>query len=125
MPTLLDYAGLNGDAYSRKASTTAQYFDGISFNETLRGNNAEQVKHEFLYWEFHETNMMALRMGNWKLIVKNGNKYLYDLSVDIHEDNDIAAQNPQIVEQMVKIINEEHTKSDLFTVTMPGETSRR
>ena len=125
MPTLLDYAGLNGDAYSRKASTTAQYFDGISFNETLRGNNAQQEKHEFLYWEFHETNMMSLRMGNWKLIVKNGNKYLYDLSVDIHEDNDIAAQNPQIVEQMVKIINEEHTKSDLFTVTMPGETSRR
>jgi arylsulfatase A-like enzyme len=125
MPTLLDYAGLNGDAYSRKASTDAQRFDGISFNQTLRGNDAQQEKHEFLYWEFHETNMLALRMGEWKLVVKNGQNYLYDLSVDVHEDNDVAANNPDIVKKMVDIINREHTTSNMFKVTMPGESTKR
>ncbi|MBR2862567.1 MAG: sulfatase-like hydrolase/transferase, partial [Bacteroidaceae bacterium] len=125
MPTLLDYAGLNGDAYSRKASTDKQYFDGISFNQTLRGNDAQQEKHEFLYWEFHETNMLALRMGDWKLVVKNGTNYLYDLSVDVHEDNDVAAENPDVVKEMVAIMNREHVTSNLFKVTMPGESSKR
>ncbi|MBQ2123041.1 MAG: sulfatase-like hydrolase/transferase [Bacteroidaceae bacterium] len=125
MPTLLDYAGLNGDAYSLKASTDAQRFDGISFNQTLRGNDAQQEKHDFLYWEFHETNMLALRMGEWKLVVKNGTPSLYDLSVDVHEDNDVAANNPDIVKQMVDIINREHTTSNMFKVTMPGESTKR
>lgn len=125
MPTLLDYAGLDGDKYSKKASTSQQYFDGISFNNTLRGNDAQQEKHEYLYWEFHETNMLALRMGNWKLVVNNGRNYLYDLSLDVHEDTDVAAENPEIVQKMVQIINQEHTSSDLFKVTMPGESSRR
>ncbi len=125
MPTLLDYAGLNGDAYSRKASTATQRWDGVSFNNTLRGNDAAQEKHEFLYWEFHETNMMALRMGDWKLVVKDGATQLYDLSVDVHEDTNVAAENPDVVKKMVQIINQEHTTSDLFKVTMPGESTKR
>ena len=97
----------------------------MSFNPTLRGNDAEQEKHEFLYWEFHETNMLGLRMGDWKLVVKNGSTMLYDLSVDVHEDNDVAADNPDVVKQMIEIMNREHTTSDLFKVQMPGESSKR
>jgi hypothetical protein len=61
--------------------------------------------------------MMALRMGDWKLVVKNGNCSLYDLSVDTHED--VALDNPEIVEQMKAIILREHVHSDLFGVTLP------
>ena len=120
MPTLLDYAGLDGDAYSLKSSTEESRYDGISFCETLTGNDEEQEKHEFLYWEFHETNMMALRMGDWKLVVKGGTPHLYDLSNDIHEDKDVAGQHPELVARMVKIIHLEHTDSPMFKVTLPA-----
>lgn len=119
MPTLLDYAGLDGDRYSKKSSTEESCYDGISFNETLTGNDAAQEKHDFLYWEFHETNMMAVRMGDWKLVVKGGTPYLYDLSKDLHEDTDVAAQHPDIVAKMVNIIHREHTDSPMFNVTLP------
>jgi len=120
MPTLLDYAGLDGTQYSLEASTEADYFDGISFKETLTGNDEAQEKHEFLYWEFHETNMMALRMGDWKLVVQGGSPRLYDLATDLHEDIDVAAQHPDVVKEMIEIIHREHTNSSLFSVTLPA-----
>ena len=120
MPTLLDYAGLDGDAYSQKSATEECQYDGISFCQTLTGNDARQEKHEFLYWEFHETNMMALRMGDWKLVVKAGTPHLYDLSKDIHEDKDVAGEHPEVVAKMVEIIHREHTDSPMFRVTLPA-----
>ena len=119
MPTLLDYAGADGSAYSLEASTDERRYDGISFYNTLTGNDAEQEKHEFLYWEFHETNQVALRMGDWKLVAKSGVPALYDLSKDPHEDNNVAAQNPKVLRQMLEIISQQHTASSLFNVTMP------
>ncbi len=119
MPTFLDYAGLDGTRHSSKASTEKCRYDGISFYETLTGNDADQERHEFLYWEFHETNMMGLRMGDWKLVVKRGVPELYNLATDIHEDNNVAAQNPDIVKRMVDVIHREHTDSPLFRVTLP------
>ena len=66
-----------------------------------------------------------MAISDWKLIVKDGATQLYDLSVDVHEDTNVAAENPDVVKKMVQIINQEHTTSDLFKVTMPGESSRR
>ena len=94
------------------------HFDGLSFYPTLTGEGKQQP-HEYLYWEFSETNMMAVRMGDWKLVVKNGNCKLFDLATDLHEDNDLAAQYPEIVNQMKEIIRHEHVDSPLFKVTLP------
>ena len=94
-------------------------FDGISFAPTLMGNDEIQKKHDYLYWEFHETDQMAVRMGNWKMVVKKGKPHLYDLSSDIHEDNDISASHPDIVQKMVDIIRKEHRDSEYFKVTLP------
>lgn len=94
-------------------------FDGISFASTLLGDDSKQQKHDFLYWEFHETDQIGVRMGDWKLLVKKGTPYLYDLSNDVHEDHDIAAAHPDIVKQMKEIIKREHRDSDIFPVTLP------
>jgi len=94
-------------------------FDGISFASTLLGDDGKQQKHDFLYWEFHETDQIGVRMGDWKLLVKKGTPYLYDLSNDVHEDHDIAAAHPDIVKQMKEIIKREHRDSDIFPVTLP------
>ena len=94
-------------------------FDGISFAPTMLGQDDKQQKHDFLYWEFHETDQIGVRMGDWKLVVKKGKPHLYDLATDIHEDHDIAAQQPDIVEQMVGIIHREPRPSELFKATLP------
>lgn len=120
MPTFCDLAGV--EDYVSKYSNpdlANDYFDGISFLPTLTGKG-EQEKHDFLYWEFHETNMMGLRMGNWKLMVKNGACSLYDLATDVHEDTNVASKYPDIVNKMKEIIRREHTDSQLFKVTLPN-----
>ena len=122
MPTFCDIAGIDNYIQRyRNPRLANDYFDGLSFAPTLLGKG-EQAKHEFLYWEFHETNMMALRMGDYKLVVKNGNCSLYNLSTDLHEDHNIAAQHPDIVKQMKEIIKREHTDSPIGqfqNITLP------
>lgn len=122
MPTFCDIAGIDNyvERYTNK-NLANDYFDGLSFAPTLLGKG-EQQAHDFLYWEFHETNMMALRMGNWKLVVQNGNCSLYDLVTDTHEDNNLASQYPDVVEEMKAIINREHTPSNISqfnSITLP------
>lgn len=121
MPTFCELAGVKKfpQAYINPALPD-DGFDGISFVPTLTGKGT-QKKHDFLYWEFHETNMMGVRMGDWKLVVKNGTPALYDLANDLHEDHDLAAQHPEIVQQMVHIIHREHRESPLFKVTLPKQ----
>lgn len=121
MPTFCDAAGITGfpDAF-KNPDIENDYFDGISFYPTLIGETDKQEKHDFLYWEFHETNMLGVRMGNWKLVVQNGNCRLYDLANDLHEDNDVSGNNSAILNQMKAIIREQHTESDLFKVTLPN-----
>ena len=119
MPTFCDIAGIkNYEKKYRNKEKEVDYFDGISFAPTLLGKK-KQKQHDFLYWEFNETNQIAVRMDDWKLIVKKGKPSLYNLKTDIHEDNDIALQHPDIVEKMKAIIFEQHTPNQHFSVTLP------
>ena len=121
MPTFCDIAGVkNYEKKYRNKEKEVDYFDGISFAPTLLGKK-KQKQHDFLYWEFNETNQIAVRMGDWKLIVKKGKPSLYNLKTDIHEDNDIALQHPEIVEKMKAIIFEQHTPNPYFSVTLPKQ----
>ena len=95
-------------------------FDGISFAPVLTGNDEAQQKHDFLYWEFHETDQIGVRMDDWKMVVKKGIPHLYNLATDIHEDNDVAAQHPDIVRRMKDIIRTEHRPSADFKITLPS-----
>ena len=97
----------------------AEVSDGISFVSTLLGDSARQARHDFLYWEFHETDQMAVRSGEWKLYVEGGVPHLFNLSADIHEDNDLASQYPDKVKQLMDILWREHRDSPLFPVTLP------
>ena len=94
------------------------YFDGISILPTLTGRG-RQRQHDHLYWEFHETDMIGVRQGNWKLVVTHGRPALYDLATDPHEDNDLAASHPDLVRQLVVKIYEDHTDNRLFPITLP------
>ena len=120
MPTFCDVAGIkNYEEKYRNPRLENDYFDGISIYPTLTGEG-EQVMHDHLYWEFHETNMIGVRKGNWKLVVKNGNCQLFDLATDLHEDHDLSASYPEVVKELKNIIKQEHTESSLFKVTLPN-----
>lgn len=118
MPTFCDLIGVKNyvKKYGNKKKT--DYFDGISFAPTLLGKSG-QKEHEFLYWEFNETNQIGVRVGDWKMVVRKGKPHLYNLATDIHEDNDVATENPDIVAKMVAIIKEQHTPNANFSVTLP------
>jgi len=105
LPTFCEIAGIE----------VPEGADGISFLPELTGK--EQRKHDFLYWEFPESGgQQAVIVGNYKAMRKNMHKgnlefELYDLSTDKEETNNIAAQFPEILEQVKAIINREHVKS--------------
>lgn len=58
-------------------------------------------------------NVQALRMGTWKYLPpgrNNGVKQLYDLSKDIGEEKNVAAENPKIMEKMAAKLAEIQSK---------------
>lgn len=120
MPTFCELAGIkNYERRYRNPRLQNDWFDGISIVPTLLGKK-QRKQHEYLYWEFHETDMMGVRWGNWKLVVKSGVPNLYDLAADPHEDHDLSASHPDVVRRMIDFIYREHTDSPLFPITMPA-----
>lgn len=120
MPTFCDLAGVKNfrKRYTNR-SLPDDGFDGLSIAPTLLGDTAKQQIHDHLYWEFHETDQIGVRRGDWKLVVVKGKPRLYNLTTDIHEDHDVASEHPDIVSQLVDIIKKEHTDSPTFKVTLP------
>ncbi len=120
MATFCDMAGIdNYEEKYRNPNVENDWFDGISILPTILGDNDNQKKHDYLYWEFHETDMIGVREGDWKLVVEKGKCRLYNLAEDLHEDNDVAAIHPDIVERMKGYIKEAHTPSEYFKITLP------
>ena len=120
MPTFCDLAGIKNFAkrYTNK-KLAGDGFDGISIAPTLLGKDAEQKHHEYLYWEFHETDQIGVRKGDWKMVVVKGKPHLYNLASDIHEDHDVAAEHPEIVKDLLAAIQKEHRDSKDFKITLP------
>ena len=86
--------------------------DGISMLPTWLGEN--QRSHEYLYWEIPEYGgQRALRMNKWKVLQKNikqGNDTiaLYDLESDLLERENVAEQFPEVHQQLIDFMNQEH-----------------
>ncbi|MAG92578.1 MAG: N-acetylgalactosamine-6-sulfatase [Planctomycetaceae bacterium] len=116
LPTLVDLAGVN-------AKVPAEV-DGVSLKETLLGN--KQAERPFLYREFPSYGgQQAVWMGRWKGIRQNMAKRnnakplnieLYDLHADASESRDVAAERPEVVAQIRKLMAEQHTPSELFPI---------
>ncbi len=90
--------------------------DGISLLPTLLGRPAQQRKHEFLYWEFHEGgSIQAVRMGRWKAVRPFGKPLeLYDLQTDRGETRNIADDHPDVVAKIEKYLTTARTESKFW-----------
>ncbi|MBI5384748.1 MAG: arylsulfatase [Verrucomicrobia bacterium] len=127
LPTLLELAGAK--------DATPAGLDGLSFAPTLLGR--AQEPRPFLYRESPGyTGQQCVRVGNWKAIRTNlhpppraknqatGAVELYDLANDPGETTDVAAQHPDVVAKLTKIMKEQHVKSELFPIrALDGATT--
>lgn len=81
--------------------------DGCSLVEFLKGGPAP--KRDYFYWELHEgrNHIQAIRWGDWKAVrpKAGGAVELYDLSMDIGEATDLAAEHPELVQKAVEMMN--------------------
>lgn len=115
MPTLCDL--LNIDA--------PKNIDGISILPEILGKKQKQ-QHDYLYWEYPEYGgQLAIRMNNWKGVILNIRKgnmqwQLFDLNKDIQEQQDVAAEHPDIIEKMNAIVKKEHHTPEVSTFLMPA-----
>jgi arylsulfatase A-like enzyme len=94
LPTALAVANGQGDAK----------LDGVNLLPFLNGESTA-APHDMLFWRF--SPQKAVRKGQWKLVdwrdfdAKTQSGWqLYDLSKDIGEAHDVAAQHPEIVAEL-------------------------
>lgn len=73
-------------------------FDGVDLLPYLTGDEIG-VPHDTLFWKMQWG--AAVRAGKWKLVRTPSEKHwLFDLSTDVSESNDLAEQFPDIVRQL-------------------------
>ena len=84
--------------------------DGVNLLPFLSGERTD-APHDALYWRFGK--QMAIRRGDWKLVRYDSTAdtqsaqtepvtaaRLYNLAMDIHEDQDLSAANPDKVKEL-------------------------
>ncbi|HEY2410763.1 MAG TPA: arylsulfatase [Pirellulaceae bacterium] len=96
--------------------------DGLSIVPMLTGKPDQQKQHDYLYWTFYERGGgQAARVGNWKAIQQpmDSPVRLYDLSKDLGEEHDVAAQHPDVVAKLAATMKAAYTPHENWK--MPGE----
>jgi arylsulfatase len=108
LPTLCDAAG----------AMLPEDIDGISYLPELLGSETQE-QHPYLYWEFPGSGgQQAVRMNQWKALrkdIRQGNLALelYNLEEDLQEQHNVADEEPGLVQQMERIMEQEHSAPEL------------
>ena len=107
--------------------------DGKDIWPILNGTTTDHPRKAFFYYQMDQ--LQAVRSGDWKLFVamdakkRNWGKpegrkelTLFNLASDIHEDRNVAAENPEIVKQLLS--HAEAAREDLGDMDRPGKGQR-
>jgi arylsulfatase A-like enzyme len=109
LPTFAEFAGVEAP----------RGIDGISLKKLFLGESGQE-QHAYLYWESYERDgfEQAARKGKWKAVTsgKNTPIELFDLSNDLAEKNDVAAENPEVVAEIKKIMVEGRTDDPRYPI---------
>ncbi len=118
---------------------TDRVIDGRDITALFEGADGSKVEHKPFYF-YRRTRLDAVRLGKWKLhlprlVDKLWEKYstaedaaaivkpmLYDLEADVGESNDVAAQHPEVVAELLEYI--EQARQDIGDHDCIGENAR-
>ena len=94
--------------------------DGMSVVNALRGGTLERHR-EYLYWDYGHCRRrydQAVRWKDWKGIrLGRGSAIqLYDLSHDVGEERDVAAEYPDVVQRVAHIMATAAKPSDRYPI---------
>ena len=96
--------------------------DGISLVPELTGAGVQR-EHDGLYWErskryyrFFDRLNRSARLGRWKIIQRGfwRSIELYDIKMDMEERQNIAAEHPKLVNQMIEFMDMAHEQQRSF-----------
>ena len=85
--------------------------DGLDISSLLKNPASKSPRNEFLYYA-SRGRLDGIRQGKWKLLTKKKrgkpefNHMLFDLSQDISEEKNLAAENPDVVEKLSRRMQE-------------------
>jgi arylsulfatase A-like enzyme len=79
-------------------------FDGASFLGLLKDSDVV-IQSRKLFWKFGD-NKKAVRFKNWKYIKHNQEEYLFNLSEDIEEGNNLIDSFPDLVDSLTSYLHE-------------------
>jgi arylsulfatase A-like enzyme len=109
LPTAADLAG----------AAPPEDIDGISVLPVLLGRQ-DKLPDRFLYWEFFERGFQqAVRWGDWKAVRlrRGGPLELYDLSVDIGEEQNVASSHPGVIARIEEYLKTARSESPNWPLT--------
>ena len=79
--------------------------DGINLMPILEGRTSAAERTLFFRFTIGTTKQVAVRQGSWKLLVDGAKRYVFDLSKDVGERNDLAGQRQDIARRLRPLID--------------------
>ena len=117
LPTAADLCG----------ASAPRGLDGVSIVPTLLGRQQKE-RHSFVYFEIYEPFFQqSVRWGDWKgyRVGTKAPLELYDLRTDLKEQNNVAANNAEIVSKLEVILAAEHTPSPHYIAPERGDAGKK
>ncbi len=116
MPTIADVTGVDAP----------DNMDGVSILPMLL-DESQDIGERFLYWErFGGGFKQAVRWKNWKVVRNPSPRLLdeplelYDLDGDIGEENDVAADHPDVIAQIENYMKDARIDSPNWPIGVKG-----
>lgn len=112
LPTMMEVVGAK--------QGVPEHVDGVSLLPVLKGE--DQAPRNFLYREFAGYGgQQTIRVGDWKAVRQNLNRgkiktELYNIAEDAGEQQDVAAQHPDVVRKLEDMMARQHVPSKLFPI---------
>jgi arylsulfatase A-like enzyme len=101
--------------------------DGINLLPMLEGRSASVERTLFFRFPMGgNVRQLAVRQGPWKLMIDGAKTFVFDLSKDIGERNDLASQRQDIALKLRPLLAawERDVDSEAKTNTVPGVTTQ-
>lgn len=121
-------------ALSGARSPRGRKIDGKNIWLLMAGVPGATSPHEAFYY-YQMDQLQCVRSGKWKLHLPMQEKKrnwgkpegktpvkLFDLELDIHEDNDLSAQHPDIVKKLIRLAD--RMKRDIGNLDVEGKNQR-